>query len=152
MRRPKIGDIVEVPTKKGLAYAQYTHKNAKMGPLLRVFDAQFPARPTHFASIATLPVQFSTFFPLGAAVHRGIFAVVAHENISAVNLAFPVFKNGVPDPGTNKVTNWWLWDGEKEWPVGKLTEEQKSFPDSQIVNDTMLVHLIETGWTSKQLE
>jgi hypothetical protein len=26
---------------------------------------------------------------------------------------------GNPNPITNKVKNWWFWDGEKSWMVGR---------------------------------
>lgn len=41
MARARIGGIVEIPTKNGLAYAQYTHNHTeppKYGQLLRVFE------------------------------------------------------------------------------------------------------------------
>lgn len=149
MRHAHIGDIIEIPTKLGLAYAQYTHKNPKMGSLLRVFDIQLPTRPTHFSAVIAELIQFSTFIPLGAIVDRGIFRVIAHQPVLEANRAFPIFKSGVRDPRTNVTVNWWLWDGENEWQVGKLADEQTRFPVFQIVNDTMLVRMIETGWRAE---
>jgi len=43
-RRVKIGDIIEIPTSKGLAYAQYTHNHKQrphFGALIRVLDGLF---------------------------------------------------------------------------------------------------------------
>lgn len=42
---------------------------------------------------------------------------------------------------------WWLWDGVNEWPIGKLTKEQKHLPFNEVWNDTLLVERIESGWT-----
>jgi hypothetical protein len=45
-----------------------------------------------------------------------------------------------------KVHDWWLWDGEKEWKVGKLTPEMRLYPDLGVVNDTRLIEMIEAGY------
>ena len=73
--------------------------------------------------------DFSTFFPLGAAVNRSIVSVVGNAPIPEKQKQFPLFRTGVADPKTKKVGIWWLWDGENVW------------------NDTLLVERIETGWT-----
>ena len=40
--------------------------------------------------------------------------------------------------------NWYLWDGEKEWDVGKMSlEEQIKYPDNCVYNDTALKENIE---------
>jgi hypothetical protein len=60
---------------------------------------------------------------------------------------FPVFKatNALPksDP---KDAIWWLWDGKKEWRVGKLSEkEQKKYPYRIFCDNIALIYHIETG-------
>ena len=90
---------------------------------------------------------FSTFFPLGAAVNRCIVSVVGNATIPEKQKPFPLFRNGVVDPKTKKVETWWLWDGEKEWCIGKLTKEQRRLPLNEVWNDTLLVERIESGWT-----
>ena len=147
MSKPKIGDIIEIPTKKGLAYAQYTHQHSQFGGLIRVFDVLFENRPSDFSKLVTAPVRFSTFFPVAAAIKRGIFAVVGHRDVAPQNKSFPLFRDGVADPKTNKVKVWWLWDGEKEWKVGEITPEQRMLPLRAIWNDTLLIEKIESGWT-----
>jgi hypothetical protein len=146
MSRPKIGDVIEVPTAKGLAYAQYTHQHPQMGGLIRVFDEIFGQRPRAFGELVHGPVRFSTFFPVRAAIKLKIFKVVAREKVVPNNQAFPLFRSGIEDPTTNKVVVWWLWDGEKEWRVGELTPGQRKMPLREIWNDTMLIWKIETDW------
>ena len=63
------------------------------------------------------------------------------------NKAFPVFRDGIADPRTEKVAVWWFWDGEKEWRVGKITPEQRKMPIRSLWNCKMLVERIEEGWT-----
>lgn len=144
--RVKIGDIIEIPTAKGLAYAQFTHKHKMYGALLRVLDELFESRPEYFVALVKRRHRFVTFFPLGAAVNRGIFSVVAHEEVPEEAKKFPTFRSGLEDR-TGGVETWWLWDGEREWRVSTLTPEQRVFPILEVVNDTALVHMIESGWT-----
>lgn len=148
MARVKIGDVVEISTCKGLAYAQYTHKNRLMGNLLRVFPGFHAIRPADFHAIVTGKPGFMTFFPLGAAVNRGIVAVVSNLPVPDHARPFPLFRAaGNRDRDTGKIKDWWLWDGDKEWRVGNITEEQRMLPIRGIWNDTMLIEQIESEWT-----
>jgi hypothetical protein len=146
-KRVQIGDIIEIPTAKGLAYAQYTHQHRTHGGLIRVFDALFDGRPDDFLKLVNGTVRFSTFFPVAAAIKRGVFNVVDHENVAPHNQLFPVFRNGVTDPKTKKVAVWWFWDGEREWKVGTIAPEQRKMPIVGVWNDTLLIERIESGWT-----
>ena len=148
-KRPQIGDVIEIPTKVGLFYAQYTHQHKTHGGLIRLFEAHFKSRPSEFSKLVRTPVRFSTFFPVVAAVTKDIFNVVAHEGVAITNQTFPIFRNGVPDPRTKRVSAWWFWDGEKEWKVGEITHEQRGMPIVGVWNDTLLIERIESGWTPK---
>ena len=92
-------------------------------------------------------VRFSNFFPLKAAVDQGIVKVVGNLPVSEELSQFPVFRAGVVDPSTGKVATWWLWDGESEVKIGRLSEEQKHFPIRGVWNDTLLIERIESNWT-----
>ena len=147
MSKVKIGDILEIPTAKGFAYAQYTHQHSQMGGLIRVFDPLFESRPSDLSKLVDESVRFSTFLPVRAAVKQGIFKIADHQEVSAQNQLFPLFRGGNADLKTKKVAVWWLWDGQKAWKVGSLTPEQRQLPIREVLNDTMLVKLIEDGWT-----
>jgi hypothetical protein len=146
MSKVRIGDILEIPTAKGLAYAQYTHDDSMYGQLIRVLEKTFQRRPADFSETVQGPVQFCVFFPLKAAVRRGIFKIVGQQEVAPSNQVFPTFRSGLPDPQTNKVKTWWFWDGKEEWKVGEITEEQRKMPLSGTINDTLLIEYIETGW------
>jgi hypothetical protein len=143
----RIGDIVEIPTVKGLTYAQFIHNHARYSALLRVLPSFFKSRPSDFTELVRQPETFVTFLPLQAAVNRKIFAVVGNCAVPDFAKPFPLFRTGVEDPATRKVKVWWLWDGEKEWKVGDITTEQRKLPLRGIWNDTLLIERIETGWT-----
>lgn len=145
--RPQVGDVVEIPTPLGFAYAHYTHKHEKpprYGALLRVLPGFYQSRPSEFVSIVQREPQFITFFPLGAACNSGIVFVVANEAIPPAAQAFPIFRASARTP--QGYGPWWLWDGEKEWKVGNLKPEMKRYPIRGVVNDTLLVERIVQGW------
>jgi hypothetical protein len=148
MKRPRLGDIIEIVTSKGLGYAQYSHKNLEFGSLLRVFVPIFRERPTDFSALIASEPGFLTFFPLGAAVNRGLVTVAAHAVLPLEAQTFPLFRCGFENPMTGKIDCWWLWDGEKEWRVGTLLTDQYRLPLREIINDTLLIERIETGWTA----
>jgi hypothetical protein len=152
MRRPKLGDIVEIKTKRGLAYAQYTHENKIMGSLIRTIDGFHELRPQDIAAIAAGKTKFVTFFSLGAAVNRGIVEIVGNATIPEADRNLPLFRGGTANPVTRKVANWWLWDGEKSWPVGDITQEQRKLPLRGIWNNAYLVSRLESGWTPENDE
>ena len=154
--KARIGDIVEIPTCKGLAYAQFSHYHAlkpnNWGALLRVLHGTFARRPGFLAELAAGKEAFCTFFPLQASINRKLVTIVGHEELPVHAQAFPVFRSGVPNPATGKVEVWWPWDGVEECKVGKLTSEQLDLPLLQIPSYPMLVDWIETGWTPRRHE
>lgn len=149
MAKVKIGDIVEIETKKGLVYAQYTHKHKLMGDLIHVFTKEFKTCPDNLAAIINGDIRFTIFFPLQVAVKQKIVKVIANLKVPEHLKKFPVFKNGTVNPDTKKVDVWWLWDGEKEWKIGKLNKEQRYYPMQAIWNDTLLIERIENEWRSE---
>jgi hypothetical protein len=148
--RPRIGDVIEIPTAQGLAYAQFTQKHAApphYGALIRVLPGIFPGRPSEFSGLVGQPPVFMTFFPLGAACNRGIVKVVASEPIPPHASAFPIFRNSHRDRAGRRVGPWFLWDGQREWRVESLTEQQlRDYPPLGVWNDTLLVERILAGW------
>lgn len=143
-KRPKIGDILEIPLpNNGFGYAQYTHKHATYGALLRVFNVT--QKTSNFESLFSSGIQFSTFFPLGSALNQNILSVVSNLPIPADFQQFPVFRAGAHNK-QGFVEVWWLWDGEKEWRVGTLSNEEMKFPIRGIINDTLLIERICEGW------
>jgi hypothetical protein len=147
-RRIKIGDVVEIPTEKGLAYAQFTHKEPQWGSLLRVLPGLFTGRPTALVDLVREKPVFLSFFPLQTAVNRKIFEIVANCPIPPDAAQFPLFRAPGWTDKSGKVLDWWLWDGQKSWQIGNLTEEQKRLPIKEVINDTLLIERIQDGWTS----
>src|SRR5512144_163018 len=114
MTLPRIGDIIEIASKRGLSYAQYTNHHPDWNAVLRVFDRAFVERPTDWEMVASLPVRFMVQFPLRSALRQKAVRLVGHAPVSPENLAFPTFRRGLRDPATGKVYKWWLWRGETD--------------------------------------
>ena len=114
--------------------------------MIRALPGFHAARPSNLREAAELRESFSIFLPLQAAVNRGIFEVVGNVSVPEFARAFPLFRATVVDPRTKRPGPWWLWDGEKEWMVGTLTEAQWDLPLRLICNDTRLIERIEDCW------
>jgi len=149
----KIGDIIEVPTSKGLAYVQYTHEYTKppnWGSLIRVLQGFYKERPSNekLEKLVKKPHRFQTFCPIYRVVNIGDWERVGNFPVPKFALKFPVFKNMkylFKRPSAEEAI-WYLWDGERSWKAGKLSlEEQKKYPDHILCNDTALIYHIETG-------
>lgn len=146
----RIGDIIEIATNKGFVYGQYTHEHTqppRMGSLIRILGSFFEERPPDFGLLAESISVFKTFVPLARSVNLKLVSIVANEPIPNRESQFPVFRNGTIDPASGKVENWWFWDGNKEWRVGRITSEQKRMPILELVTVPELVKRIESGWT-----
>jgi len=151
MSRIKFGDIIEIPTKKGYSYAQYTHKDKMMGALIQVFKGFYSDRPKDFNEVVKQPIQFSTFFPLQAATNMGSISIIKNISISDELQKFPIFRvGGLIDPTTKKRKSWSLWDGKEEISIDRLTPEQKKLPIKGTWNDTMLISRIEEEWSPEK--
>lgn len=140
------GDVFAIRTSGGHAYFQYVKKIAPMGSLVRVLPGVFADAPTDVESLVAKETNFWIFFPAGAAFSRGIVHKIGRYAIPYHSKNVPVFRAGVVDPAVGKVVDWWLWDGEKEWRVGSITDEQRRLPIRGSWNDTMLIERIEEGW------
>lgn len=145
--RVQVGTVVEIVTPRGLAYAQYSHRNPLCGDLLRILPGFHDLRPDNFAIIANQPESFFVFLPLRAAIVQGKLTVVAREAIPEAARPFPLFRTrGAIEPTTGRVMDWWLWDGVREWKIGQLTPEQERLPIRSIWNVELLVERLLERW------
>jgi hypothetical protein len=148
-KKIRIGDIIEIKTSKGLAYAQYTHEQTappKFGSLIRVLPGFYDERPSNFVDIVKQKATFVVFVALQHMVNGNYVRIVDNQPVPPDAQVFPVFRSGIPDPKTRKVKVWWFWDGEKSWKVGNLTDEQTRMPIRAVIGDELLAKRIETGW------
>lgn len=107
------GDIVEIETPGGLAYAQVTHNHASYPEVVRVLSGLHDSRPSDLETLARSMSHFTAMLPLGAAIER---KRVSGTRIGAAAIpeeheAFPIFRMPIHDK-QGRVAYWWLWDGE----------------------------------------
>lgn len=145
MKRAKaqIGDIFEIGTSLGLYYAQFTHAHPTHTDVLVVFEGGYDKRPDDILSVINRPVQYTVLIAVNASYKAGVIERVGNAPIREELVPFPKFRNGVANPKTLQVENWWIWDGESEICVGDLTEDQKKYPRLIIRNIAAVKSLIE---------
>ena len=79
--KPKLGNVIEFKTCKGLAYAVYTHRHAEYGELLKFIDGFYELRPASFESLLTRQVKFAKFIPLFASIKLNLVAIAGSIDI-----------------------------------------------------------------------
>lgn len=146
-KKVRIGDVIEIPTVKGLAYAQLSHNVKQWGSLLRILPGFHAARPEGFSDLVGQQERFVVFFPLQAAVNRKIFEVVGHEEVPKRSRPLPLFREAGFIDREGRVHDWSLWDGETSRKIGRLDAETRKLPMLEVWNDTLLIQRIEEGWT-----
>jgi hypothetical protein len=142
----KIGDLLEIKTAKGFAYAQLTHMHDTYGTLLRVLPGLYESRPDDISALADQREQYVAFVALPGLMKSGALSVINNVPVPEWARKFPLFRTGTPGLKTTVVDNWSLWDGERSWKVGKLTDDQRLLPKRGIWGDQFLIDRLESGW------
>lgn len=147
-----IGDVFEIKTSKGLAYFQYTHeysKPPKWGSLVRILHGFYGKRLSQeeLSEVVKKPHRFQIFLFLNHAIQEKEVFFVGNFEIPDFAQKFPIFKNtNTPPKGDQKEAIWSLWDGEKSWRVGKLSEEEQlKYPFHSLCDASALSIKIERG-------
>lgn len=139
------GDVFAIWADSGKACFQFVAKISPMGSLIRVLPGTYDSEPD-LDVLVEERTNFWIFFPVSAALKNGTITKAKGCPIPVHSKDTPTFRTGVVDPATRRVGTWWFWDGESEWKVGEITEEQRRFPIRGTWNDTLLVQRIEEGW------
>lgn len=141
------GDVFSIETKAGPGFFQFVLKNKLMGSLIRVFPLSIsPMATRSLCELTEVETNFWIFFSVDTALRRGLIQKVGHCPVPLHSRSMPLFRAGIPDRSTRKVENWWLWDGERTWPIGDLSPEQRKLPIRAAWNDTLLKERLEAGW------
>ncbi len=147
MPKIEIGEILEIPTRRGLVYGQYTHNNKLMGPLIRILPGFHARRPVDLDSLARQRTVYVTFFPVEAAARGKQVKLIGQQDVPPEARDFPLFRAaGQIQPGTGKVLDWWLWDGGREWRIERLEREHEALPLREVVMPPLLIERLEEGW------
>lgn len=145
-KRPKVGDIIEIPLSHGRkGYAQYVHWDSKVGPLIQVFDFVTHERLDDVMRLDSAQPLFPPVITgLFAAVRTGVWEVIGH--LPASGFVYPGFVSTFWDQDTGRARDWYLWDGERSVPLGKeLPREHRNKEYLVVWNPTDVATRIETG-------
>ena len=141
----RIGDIVELKTSKGFMYGIYTHEHKDYLSLVRFFNHYFSEAPDSIEMLAESDVRFSFFYPLKRAVKEGLVDIVGNIEVPDLLKPFPIFRAGIVNPRDKNDIHWWLWDGEKEQKIGKLSPGQRKYPIRGVMSHAGLIEELETN-------
>ena len=98
------------------------------------------------SAVVAEPELYKVFLTWGSKLDNGLVEIITRAPIPESARAFPIFRAGVEDPVSGRVVTWWLWDGTKEWKVGKLSLEQKQYPVREFWNDVLLAERLAQHW------
>jgi hypothetical protein len=150
MRRVAPGDVFELGLRDGYSYLQLIGKNKTFGWAARVVA---PVRPDPMSDPDAAADGADLYVVLIGDVafeeHEGRLRYVGRAPLPERHRdKLPVFRANssyMPD-GRHHPDQWWLDDGEKEWRVGRLSEEQQHLPYHRFTPISGLRMLIECGW------
>ena len=140
------GSIFEIEIDGEFYYGICTHVHPIYGELIRMVRGGSRRHVTNHPRYHKSDILFSFFFPLSAAVMRGIVRIVDRGPISASLSEFPLFR--VRGFGSM----WWVWNGVDEYKIGALTTEARKLPVRGIWNDTILKERIRAGYAPEREE
>jgi hypothetical protein len=144
--RPKVGDLIEIPLSGNRkAFAQYVHWDAKVGPLIKVFDlVTHEPLDVLAAGASARPLFPPVITGLFAAVRSGIWKTIGHLPVS--EFTYPGFVSTFWDQDTGLARDWFLWDGARSVRLGKdLPKEHRAKEYLVVWNPSDVVTRIETG-------
>lgn len=148
-KKVKIGDVLQILTSQGVAYAQVTHKHPEFGYLIRVFSGFYSKEPADFSSVVNGPVQFSAFFVVQSAVNQGLISVVANVPVIERLQAFPMFRSRNGGLGGSV----WLWAGGEAVRLDRdLSLEEQGYSTRGIISAPLLVERIENNYRAETHE
>ncbi len=163
-KRPRIGDVIEIATPKGFAYAQFTHDHPIRGEVLRILPGLYATRPADLAALVQQRERYVTFYGLRSILMDNEVTVVGGREVLEVaivglfpvparNRPFPLFRSPGGDIQDNGEFPFWTlwdgWDGETAQRVERLTESQRDLPLSGNPSHPLFIDRIVTGWSPR---
>lgn len=144
-----MGDVIQILTSEGVAYAQVTHKHPEFGYLIRIFSGFHNTRPKDFSAVVSCSVQLSAFFPVQSAVNQGLLSVVDNTPVPESLQVFPTFRSRNGGPGGSI----WLWSGGDAVRLDRcLLPEELTYPTEGIISAPLLVERIEKNYRAETHE
>jgi len=116
---------------------------------MRILPGIFSKRQTDFDFLAAQESSYCCFWWVDAAIRDGTVKIVGRAVIPKDHRKMPLFKWGIRNLKTTRISRWNVWDGRtrSSRPVRRLTKEQRQYPLKEIVPIDVVVERIEQGWT-----
>lgn len=160
-KQPTIGDIFEIDTPAGLAYAQYTHDAGHLGQLVRVLPGTYSSRPD-LALLAKQRELYFVFYTLEYALRAKQVEVVSNYAIPDWAKEPPLMRKagGLTD-SEGRTLNWTIGpalslstmgDLQQALKVRALTPEQKKLSIYMLCSHPALVKDVARSWTPERDE
>jgi hypothetical protein len=144
--RLKIGDIFQILSREGICYGQLLYRNKEWGKIVGVFRDFYDKEPKDFQAVVDRKPDFISIFPIGRAVRQGMFSIVGNTPVAECNKQSTLFRSS-NNPGLGDETDWWFWDGENSYRIGRpLTEEEKKYPKRGMISAPLLIERVEDDY------
>ena len=159
-----IGDVVEITTPNGFAYAQLTHDHPEHGAVLRILPGLYESRPADLAALVRQRERYVTRY----ALHYALRLILMDDEFDEApklaivnemfpvperNRRFPLFRSPkAPDPVTGEISSWFLWDGRGHTmarEIEQLTAEHLDLPLGVIPDHRQFIEQIVSGWSPR---
>ena len=137
------GDLVEIVTDKGLAYAQITHNHSSYPPVVRAIAGLHDTRPDDVVAVAQGETAFVAMIPLDGAMKNvnATFEVVGNVDIPKDQCAFPTFRMPIRDK-KGEIVYWWFWDGRSLSYDTHLDAVQEKLPLREVMSGRKFLDLV----------
>ncbi|WP_052821531.1 hypothetical protein [Pseudomonas syringae group genomosp. 3] len=106
-KKVKLGDILQILTSQGFAYAQVIQKHPEFGFLIRTLSGFYNEQPKHFSAMLEGEPQFSALFVFQSAVNQDLLSVMANVPIPESLQVLPTLRSRNGGKGGSI----WLWNG-----------------------------------------
>ena len=154
-KRLVLGDIVEVKVGRKYAYAQFVveHKRPPFfGKVMRILPGLFNKPQCTFDILSIQEGSYCCFWWVNSGIRLGKVKIVGHSTIPRDFRKMPIFKWGIRNLKTRRISKWNIWDGKRtsSTPVKSLSEAQREYPIREIVPTDVVIERIKNGWHPRQ--
>jgi hypothetical protein len=147
-KRLSLGDVFEIPLSDGrVAFGQYVHRDAKMGPLIQVYDLIIDAGYEPQSALQQLGESRALFPPVitgvFAAVKAGLWKIIGKMELGEFH--YPEFVSVMHERYIPQ-SHWFLWNEQGWHRIGRELEDKHRHLEFLCVWDPNdIPHRIETG-------
>ena len=137
-RRTSVGTVFRMPTSKGDAYLQYTHRHASWGALVWVAGGLHKEAPDDIAALLARDDGFFTFLLIDLIATENLIQPLGRYDVPRSRQEPPLFRDNIDFGASGQPSEYRLhrlWGEKATWSIGRdLTPEQRRLPILTIAN------------------